>query len=321
MVRFIYGLLIGCCLFQTKQVFASTCWEIEVVVPHIYFIDVKQQKMSLEVALTLRGYLADWERNVTGFYENGDVDDAFQFISLPGVRMLNRNGRRDLLYRSVDISADGQVEYHERFNVTVATGQVVNYWTNDKQHVSFSLQTSTSVVEDISFLFVALNAQTQFINLPDAWFQVEKPDIETRRFVRKTSLDTRMINQLIVDVPLSRKLDVQFWRFLLPLLAISLVSWSVLGVGDAFGQLLLCSGLLLALMTSRILMSQQLPLMAELMLPETIVIINTITVMSVVILVMVNHVRQLPNTLRNFCQLAIPIISFIATGTAIVLAG
>ena len=68
-------------------------------------------------------------------------------------------------------------------------------------------------------------------------------------------------------------------------------------------------------------MSQQLPLMAELMLPEKIVIINTITVMSVVILVMVNHVRQLPNTLRNFCQLAIPIISFIATGTAIVLAG
>ena len=56
-----------------------------------------------------------------------------------------------------------------------------------------------------------------------------------------------MINQLIVDVPLSRKLDVQFWRFLLPLLAISLVSWSVLGVGDAFGQLLLCSGLLLGI--------------------------------------------------------------------------
>ncbi len=154
----------------------------------------------------------------------GDAALKLDQIWWPDLLIANASSGRQVEKQILELSADGSVEYQERFTATLEN----NF---ELRRFPFDRQTLPIVIESFAWSSAALIFHSEGDKLSfDSEFEIPEwhtASVRTRIDSKPQARDRAPFSRLVLEIEVRRQAAFYIWKVLIPLVLLVAVSWSV----------------------------------------------------------------------------------------------
>lgn len=223
-------------------------------------VDSRNETFSVEAILYI-----DWQSDPEtvgkpGFWvEDGALDRLKQIQPRPFPEFENGRGNRQRNGALLSVGEDGYVTYEERFSLTLGASFDLRRFPFDTQKLAIEILPGA----DESILALSLSEFSQGrIAMPE-WNLAEEPyEARIDRSIRPYDADNApLFSRAVFQINIERNWVYYFWRVILPLLTITVLSWSVLWMDrkDIGSRLSISFTVLLTIVAFNLIVADALP--------------------------------------------------------------
>lgn len=311
MYRFCFLLLIFfSCIqtnaFQLKKKSAPIRIDVEIQINKIYDINTVNETYIID------GYLvANWvdtsSENVEEpiIYENNLVEkivaDGFW---IPAFEFINVIGDRDISNKRIILNSKNRVTYNERFRAVFSEVMDFKKFPFDTQTFSIQLEAFSYDETKLVFSDAKINEDWKINRMSEEWEVINKNiyvnSIEYPHLDKKNLL---VFSRYNLEVKAKRKTNYYIWQFILPLILIIILSWTVFwmpGFSDKKG---VCFTLLLTVVAFNFKSASVLPKLPYKTFIESLITLSYLTIFISILLVVFGTYYTKDNKNLTFSKL------------------
>ncbi len=308
-IIFYVGILFNCLVinaFQLPKKTAPIKIDVEIQINKIYDINTVNETYIID------GYLvANWVDTTTKninesiIYENQLADKKIaDDLWLPAFEFINTIGVRDISNKRIILHSDHRVTYNERFRAVFSEVMDFKKFPFDTQTFSIQLEAFSYDETKLIFSDAQINKDWEVSGMSEEWdildqkkyvSSIEYPHLDKNRKMKFSRYNLEVIAE--------RKTNYYIWQFILPLILIIIVSWTVFWIPGFSEKLATSFTLLLTVVAFNFNTSIILPKLPYKTFIESLITLSYLTIFVSLLLIILGSHYAKDNKQLSFSKL------------------